>query len=307
MNSVQILDASLRDGGHRTNFNFSDEHLQNILLPLDNSGVEYIEIGYRNGSIRPIEGIGRAGMSHKEYLLMCQSLIKKSTIVVMAHPNNITEADLLELIDCNVGLLRLCIAKNGLPEAIPVIEMAQKLKMPVSVNFIHMTYYSDEELDDVVEQVSQYKPDIIYFADSNGSILPQRIKAIYDRYTSNYAIPFGFHAHDNIGLAQANALAAMSSGVEFIDASLAGMGKGTGNLRTEFFIACLHANKIKKYDLQSVLTASNYVRDALNIGHEAIEMDEFVRGISDFSTADLKLYAQKNQNEYQASEKPKSC
>ena len=293
MNSVQLLDASLRDGGHRTNFHFTDENLQNILLPLDNSGIDYIEIGYRNGSLHPIDGIGRAGLSTKDYLLICQSLIKKSTIAVMAHPNNINEADLLELIEYGVGLLRICIAKNGLPEAIPVIELAQKLNLPVSANFIHMTYYSDEELDEVVDKVSKYKPDIIYFADSNGSILPHRIQAIYERYTSNYMIPFGFHAHDNIGLAQYNALAAMNAGVQFVDASLAGMGKGTGNLKTEFFIACLHANNIKKYDLQSVLTASNYVRHALNIGPEAIEMDEFVRGISDFSTADLKLFNQK--------------
>lgn len=294
MNSVQILDASLRDGGHRTNFYFSDSELQGILLPLDNSGIEFIEIGYRNGALHPIENIGRAGLTDKNYLLFCQSLIKKSTIAVMAHPTNVTEDDLLELKSYGVGLLRLCIAKNGLAEALPVIELAQKLKLLVSANFIHMTYYKDEELDEVVDKVSKYNPDIIYFADSNGSILPQRIKAIYDRYTSNYSIPFGFHAHDNIGLAQSNALAAMSSGVQYIDASLAGMGKGTGNLKTEFFIAYLHANNIKKYDLQAVLTASNYVRDALNIGHEAIEMDEFIRGISDFSTADLKSFNEKN-------------
>ncbi|KTD34889.1 4-hydroxy-2-oxovalerate aldolase [Legionella moravica] len=293
MNSIQLLDASLRDGGHRTNFHFSDDELRGILLPLDNSGVEFIEIGYRNGSLHPIANIGRAGITGRDYLLFCQSLIKKSTIAVMAHPNNISETDLLELKECGVGLLRICIAKNKLADAFSVIQLAQKLKFLVSVNFIHMTYYTDDELDEVVEQVSHYKPDIIYFADSNGSILPQRIKAIYDRYTSNYAIPFGFHAHDNIGLAQSNALAAMDAGVQFIDASLAGMGKGTGNLKTEFFIACLHANNVKKYDLQAVLTASNYVRDALNIGHEAIEMDEFIRGISDFSTADLKSYTQK--------------
>ncbi|KTD52753.1 4-hydroxy-2-oxovalerate aldolase [Legionella quateirensis] len=293
MNSVQLLDASLRDGGHRTNFHFSDDELRGILLPLDNSGVEFIEIGYRNGSLHPIENIGRAGVTDRDYLLFCQSLIKNSTIAVMAHPNNVSEDDLLELKECGVGLLRICIAKNKLAEAFPVIQLAQKLKLLISVNFIHMTYYTDDELDEVVEQVSHYKPDIIYFADSNGSILPQRIKAIYERYTSNYSIPFGFHAHDNIGLAQSNALAALSSGVQFIDASLAGMGKGTGNLKTEFFIAYLHANNIKKYDLQAVLTASNYVRDALNIGHEAIEMDEFIRGISDFSTADLKSLTQK--------------
>lgn len=294
MDSIQLLDASLRDGGHRTNFHFTDSELQGILVPLDNSGVEYIEIGYRNGSLHPIENLGRAGFCDKDYLLFCQSLIKNSMITVMAHPNNINESDLMELKDCGVGLLRICIAKNGLAEALPIIKIAKQMNLQVSVNFIHITYYSDEELDQVVEEVSHYEPDMIYFADSNGSILPHRIKAIYERYTTNYSIPFGFHAHDNIGLAQTNALMAINCGVRFIDASLAGMGKGTGNLKTEFFIAFLHANAVKKYDLQSALSASNYVRNVLKIGHEAIEMDEFVRGISDFSTADLKLFNLKN-------------
>lgn len=294
MNSIQLLDASLRDGGHRTNFHFSNRDLEEILRPLDQSGIDYIEIGYRNGSLHPIESLGRAGFCDKNYLLFCQSLIKKSTIAVMAHPNNINEIDLIELKACGVGLLRICIAKNGLAEAIPIIKMAKKNNIPVSVNFIHMTYYSDDELNEVVEQVSHHQPDMIYFADSNGSIHPERIKAIYEKYTHNYSIPFGFHAHDNIGLAHANALAAMNSGVRFIDASLAGMGKGTGNLKTEFFIAYLHAIHIKKYDLQAVLTAANYTRNALKIGHEPIEMDEFVRGITDLSTADLKLFNQNN-------------
>ena len=290
MNSIHILDASLRDGGHRTNFDFSDNNLQEILISLDNSGIDYIEIGYRNGSLHPIENIGRAGLCDKNYLGLCRSLINKSIIAVMAHPHNVTEQDLIELKDSGVGLLRICIAKGGLNEAIPVIEMAKKINLQVSANFIHMTYYTEEELDKVVDEVSQYKPDMIYFADSNGSILPDRIKTIYEKYSTNYSIPFGFHAHDNIGLAQSNAVAAISSGAQFIDASIAGMGKGTGNLKTEFFIAYLHAINIKKYDLQAVLTAANYVRNALKIGHEVIEMDEFIRGISDFSTADLKLY-----------------
>lgn len=296
MNLIQLLDASLRDGGHRTNFHFTDSELQGILIPLDNSGVEYIEIGYRNSSSQPGDNLGRAGYCDRDYLLFCQALIKNSTIAVMAHAKNINESDLVELKECGVGLLRLCIPKGGLPEAVPIIKMAKQLNMQVSVNFILMTNYSNEELDQVVEQVSHHDPDMIYFADSNGSILPHRIKEIYERYTPNYEVPFGFHAHDNIGLAQTNALTAINCGAQLIDASLAGMGKGTGNLKTEFFIAFLHANKVEKYDLHSALSASNYVRNVLKIGHEAIEMEEFVRGISDISNAvDLKMYHLKSK------------
>lgn len=290
MNKIEILDASLRDGGHRINFHFQDEHLQNVLKPLDQSGVEYIEIGYRNGPLHPVENMGRAGVCEKNYLSFCQSLIKKAKIAVMAHPNYINENDLKELQDCGVQLLRVCIVKNELSEAIPTIELAQKMGMEVSVNFIHMSYYTDKELEEVVQQVSHYHPDMIYFADSNGALLPSRVEDIYSRLTKIYSIPFGFHAHDNLGLAQANAIAAMHSGAHYIDTSLAGMGKGTGNLKTEFFIAYLEAINSSTYDLHQALTAANYVRNALHIGHESIEMDEFIRGISNLSTADLKSY-----------------
>lgn len=294
-NSIQLLDASLRDGGHRTNFHFKDNELEGFLPLLDHSGIEYIEIGYRNGSLHFIPDLGRAGWCHKDYLLFCQGLIKNSKMAVMAHPHNVTQEDLRELKNCSVALLRICIARGELPVALPLIKMAQDLGMMVSVNFIHISYYTNAELDDVVGLASSHQPDIIYFADSNGSLLPSRTKEIYDRYLGESSIPFGFHAHDNIGLAQANALAALNSGVRFIDASLAGMGKGIGNLRTEFFTAYLHAIDIKKYNLQDVLNAANYVRDVLKIGHEAIEMDEFIRGITDLSTADLKAYKEKNK------------
>jgi 4-hydroxy 2-oxovalerate aldolase len=293
MNKLQLLDASLRDGGHRTNFHFKDSELEGILPLLDRSGIEFIEIGYRNGSLHPINDLGRAGWCAKEYVLFCHSLVKHAKIAVMAHPKNVTKDDLAELKNCGVDLLRVCVAKGDLANALPLIKIAQKLGLLISINFIHLSYYSNAELDEVLKQVNPYKPDMIYFADSNGSLLPARVKEVYDRYITQYDIPFGFHAHDNIGLAQTNALAALNSGVRYIDASLAGMGKGTGNLKTEFFTAYLHAINIKKYNLEDILNAANFVRDALKIGHEAIEMDEFIRGVTDLSTADLKLYKQK--------------
>jgi 4-hydroxy 2-oxovalerate aldolase len=286
---IKILDASLRDGGHRTDFHFTDDDLSNILKPLDDSLVEYIEIGYRNGALHPVNHLGRAGTCNKDYLLLCRSLIKKAQIAVMVHPTHVTKDDLQELSDCGVTLLRICLAKGALASTLPVILLATSLHLKVSVNIIHMSYYTPIELDELIKQLSPYQPDIIYLADSNGTMQPQHIKSLYDRYINHYPIAFGFHAHDNIGLAQTNALAAIDAGVTYIDASLAGMGKGIGNLKTEFFIAYLHACNMKHHNLSQALIAANYVRQALNIGHEPIEMDEFIRGITNLSTADLKL------------------
>lgn len=290
MHTFNLLDVSLRDGGHRTNFHFSHTQLRNILTPLDNSGIDYVEVGYRNGSLHPIANLGRAGFCDREYLDDCHSLLKHAKMAVMAHPKHINEQDIIDLQAHGVQLLRLCVSKGHLNEALPAIGFAKRHYLPVSVNFIHLSYYSDAELTKVVAEVAPYQPDMIYFADSNGSLLPDRIHSIYKTYLSRYAIPFGFHAHDNLGLAQANALAAMDAGVPFIDASLAGMGKGTGNLKTEFFTAWLHAINHKQYDLKAIVKAANYVRDTLGIGCEALSMDEFTRGITDLSTADLKAF-----------------
>ncbi len=292
---IKLLDASLRDGGHRTNFHFQDKDLKGILPFLDHAGLEYIEIGYKNGSLHPIENLGRAGWCDSDYMLFCRSLVKNAKLAVMAHPQNISLQDLNELKNCGIKLLRICIAKNELPLALPVIQMAKEMNLEVSANFIHISYYNNQELDEAMHLINRLTPDMIYFADSNGSLLPARITEIYERYTKTYSIPLGFHAHDNIGLAQANALAAMAAGAQFIDASLAGMGKGIGNLKTEFFVAYLHAIHINKYDLDDILNAANYVRKALKIGHEPIEMDEFIRGVTDLSTADLKVYKEKKQ------------
>jgi 4-hydroxy 2-oxovalerate aldolase len=206
-------------------------------------------------------------------------------MAVMVYPNNVTQDDLMELKDHGVDLLRICIPKNELVDALPKITMARKANLEVALNFMYISNYHEHELDDAIKQASQFNPDIIYFADSNGSLLPCRLKEIYEKYIPNYTIPFGFHAHDNIGLAQANALTAMHSGVRFIDASLAGMGRGTGNLKTEFFIAYLRSIQLKKYNLEEVLKAANYVRHSLKIGQEPIEMAEFLRGISDHYTS----------------------
>lgn len=281
MKTIQVLDVSLRDGGHRTNFHFADQELQQVLTALDKAGIEYIEIGYRNGSAQPVMNMGRAGLCQKDYLLFCNALIKHAKMAVMVFPKNVDQDDLLELKNCGVGLIRICVLKGKLDEAFTTLQMAKDLGFEVAVNLTNMTHYQEFELDEVIEKLIPYQPDVIYFADSNGSVMPDKIVSMYQKYTNKYAIPFGFHAHDNLGLAQANALAAIGAGVKYIDSSLAGMGKGTGNLKTEFFIAYLLAAKMKHYNLEALLLASNYVRDALGIGQEPIQMDEFTRGISD--------------------------
>jgi 4-hydroxy 2-oxovalerate aldolase len=288
MNAINTLDVTLRDGGYRINFRFDSEHIAHILGDLNESGIEYIEIGYKNGSIKHYPNMGDTGICPKEYLLFCQKLITHSKIAVMVHPKNIKLADVQELQECGVGMVRICLVKDSYEQTIPVIEECKTLGMEVSINITRMSRYSEHELDEVVDKISMHPVDVIYFADSNGSMLPEEIQTIYAKYTSKYSILFGFHAHDNLGMAQANSIAAVNNGAKYIDMSLSGMGKGIGNLKSEFFVAYLHAMGIKKYDLDRVRLASNYVRERLDKNPNLIELNDFFMGIADLSIDDIQ-------------------
>lgn len=52
------IDVTLRDGGYRNLFHFSEDYAKQHVKMMDRTGVEWIEIGYRNGSFKPIDNIG---------------------------------------------------------------------------------------------------------------------------------------------------------------------------------------------------------------------------------------------------------
>lgn len=280
-NTLKILDVTLRDGGFRNHFNFSNDTIKTVITTLDKAGIDYIEIGYRNGLIKPTSNLGKTAHCEQDFLLSCKSLVTKSKIAVMVYPKNVQLNDIQELKACGVTLLRVCIPQGQYEAARPIIEAGKQSGLEVGVNFTYMSHYTAAAMDAEVAKISQLNPDVIYFADSNGSMLPTDIATIYEKYITEYpTIPFGLHAHDNLGLAQSNCIAALQAGAQYIDVSLSGMGKGIGNLKAEFFTAWLHALGIKKYGLEEILAATNHIR-TLETMREGIDIEDFKLALSD--------------------------
>jgi 4-hydroxy 2-oxovalerate aldolase len=70
------------------------------------------------------------------------------------------------------------------------------------------------------------------------------------------SIPVGFHAHNNLGMAVANSLAAVEEGAEYIDATCRGLGAGAGNTQSEVLCAVLqrigYETGVNAYDLMDL-------------------------------------------------------
>ncbi|MFA1563199.1 beta/alpha barrel domain-containing protein [Aliivibrio fischeri] len=243
INNLKNVDVTLRDGGYLNNFEFSLEyaiqHVRNISL----SNVEWIEIGYKNGSFKKIDHIGITGVCDNEYVSKIHQAVPDANLCVICHTKNISKSDIKHLSENGVGFLRLCInlencSDEYVYQTLSYSEYAKSLGMLVSINAVRVSQTKLNKLIDFVWTAEKYGVDIIYLADSNGSLTPKLVhKYISTLVNASHTMKIGFHAHDNINMAMANSIEALLTGAEYIDSSLLGMGKGSGNLNIESWIS----------------------------------------------------------------------
>lgn len=287
--NIKILDVTLRDGGYQTNFHFSNELTQQLLTKLDRSGIDYIEVGYRNGTAKHIPNIGDAGICPNNYLKYCRQWIKHAKLTVICHSKNITKSDIRALKDCGVDAVRIVVPYEQNKLSFKYLTFAKELDLEVFANITHVTKYKLYELNILIKKLKKIQLTGIYLADSNGSLLPSEVETIFSklRATDN---GLGFHPHDNLCLAQANAIIASNNHVKFFDTSLLGLGKGAGNLRTEGFVSYLISKGCNKYNLCALLEAAKFLKINLEKAYQNLSVRDMILGVFNLSQEDaLKL------------------
>jgi len=295
MDLVKLLDVTLRDGGYKNNFNFLQEQVEKILFYLDSAGIHYIEIGYRNGPLKLIPNIGQTGLCHASYITMCRSVIKKAKLTVIFHPKNVTLHDLEEMRYLGVEVVRICFQNQDPMLSLQCIEMSLRLGFEVFVNLTRMSQYTKEEILKLVSELKNTGISAIYLADSNGSLTPFSIQELFTPLTREHpSLQFGFHAHDNLFLAQANAATAINHGVTLIDSSLLGIGKGAGNLRTEGIASYLYTRKNYSFNVRDLLEAANYVDSIFKEQYQALPAKDIILGIFNLSQDDAIILGKFN-------------
>ena len=111
---------------------------------------------------------------------------------------------------------------------------------------------SDNEIERISKLAANSKLDIFYFADSLGNLEPKNIVDISNVIKKNWKKDIGFHAHDNMSRALINGVAAFNNGVKWIDSTVTGMGRGAGNIKTEFALLQFSKYLKKDYDISLV-------------------------------------------------------
>jgi 4-hydroxy 2-oxovalerate aldolase len=136
--------------------------------------------------------------------------------------------------DSNIQWVRLAVHVDKLKQSIEVVSWLHEQGYQTTVNLMQIGGVGLEEIHEIAEICSRYPQDVLYFADSLGSMTPEDIDLVVTGLRKHWAGALGFHGHNNMERAVQNALRAMALGVEYIDATVLGMGRGPGNLQTEY-------------------------------------------------------------------------
>ena len=143
-------------------------------------------------------------------------------------------------------MIRVACYVHQIPAAVDMIEDAKNKGYEVSCNIMAISSAQDADVRAALDMIGKSSADCIYIVDSFGSLYPEQIARIVDTYmeTANkYNKILGMHAHDNQKLAFANTIEAVGDGVDWLDATYAGMGRGAGNCSMENLLGFLRNPK----------------------------------------------------------------
>jgi 4-hydroxy-2-oxovalerate aldolase len=240
LQAPNLLDCTLRDGSYAINFQFTSEDTSRLCQSLEAVGVDWIEIGHGVGLCASQRGYGESAETDVAYMKAATSVLTRSKWGMFCIPGIATLEALKEAIDHGVGFIRIGVNLESCAAARPFVELAKKHDLFTCVNFMKSYVRPPQEFAKYAQEAEAYGADLIYLVDSAGGMLPEQVTSYIEAVKERTAdLRLGFHGHNNLGLGVINALRAVEMGVEFIDVSLQGLGRSSGNTPSEQFVCAL--------------------------------------------------------------------
>ncbi len=254
--TIKVLDATMRDGGLVNNFRFTDEFVSALYRANVAAGVDYMELGYKaDKDIFDESKFGKWKFCREDDVYAVvgnnDSALKLACMADVGRCN--VERDIGQKANSPFDLYRIATYINTIPAAIAMAEHCEKMGYETTANVMAISNATEKEIDIALELLGKSPVKAIYIVDSYGSIYPEEMRAIANKYLEagvKYGKQIGIHAHNNQNLAFANTIECTALGVNYLDATVSGMGRGAGNCAMELLLGFL---KNPKYKLVHIL------------------------------------------------------
>jgi 2-isopropylmalate synthase len=248
MRKIYIFDTTLRDGEQSPGVNLNTQEKVEIALQLERLGIDRIEAGFpaaSPGDLAAVNAVARA--------------VKNATIVGLARSR---EPDIDAVREALKGAQDPCIhlflATSPIHrqhklrmEKEQVLEAAEKAIRYAKQYFDKIEFSPEDagrtELDflcQVTEMAIRAGATIVNIPDTVGYMTPYEFgnifKTLKEKVPGIEQIQLSAHCHDDLGLATANALAAVQNGADQIEGTINGIGERAGNTALEEVALALH-------------------------------------------------------------------
>jgi 4-hydroxy 2-oxovalerate aldolase len=276
---IHLIDTTMRDGSHAVSHSFTKEQVRMIARGLDDAGVDIIEISHGDGLAGSSINYGFSHTGEMELIKEASHVIKRARLGALLLPGIGTIRDLEEAYDNGVTAVRVATHVTEADIAIQHIKAAKERNM-FTVGFLMMTHMASPEK--ILEQARIFEDcgvDYVNLADSAGHLLPDEVKERISLLNERLSVPVGFHAHNNMGLAIANSIAAIEEGAQYIDITCRGLGAGAGNCQGEVFAAVLNRLGYETgVDLFKILDVAEKIVDPIMQYPQIINTDSLMLG-----------------------------
>lgn len=281
---MKLIDVTLRESVYYGKGVSNEEglaYLNKLKESVSNKWIHWVEIGYlNNDSEEPLN-------YSKEYFLraaeICKGTFKLSAMMHLPK-SDITKWD-AEVVS-KLDLVRIVVG-HSIPEKMhEYVQYFHRLGVKVSANITYAADLNNEEILREIERGKAMELDYFYCADSSGSFSTNTVSRISELMSRCCGrMEPGLHLHDHLQMSLANALEAKKCGLELMDVSVTGAGKGGGNLKMEQAILALNGKEA------NTMETLNGLHDLVCFFSEMINQDSgrFSREMMDFLTGIYRL------------------
>ncbi|MHB8808597.1 MAG: aldolase catalytic domain-containing protein [Desulfobulbaceae bacterium] len=245
---IKVIDCTVRDGGLMNKWQFDDNFVRKVYTALAEGGVDYMEIGYLSSE---------SAFSRDEYgpwkfcaeadlKRIIGNKEKKIKLSAMADIGRIEYDDIRPRGESSLDMVRVACYVHQIDKAINLAHHCMDKGYETTINLMAVSTVGLRELEEALDDLAKSRVPIIYLVDSFGAFYSEDIDVLAKKYMASLpGKTIGIHAHNNQQLAFANTIAAIINGINYLDATLYGIGRGAGNCPLELLISFLKNPKFK--------------------------------------------------------------
>ena len=265
MSKIIITDSSLRDGNHAVKHTITLDSIKRYCQFADTAGIPIIEVGHGNGLGASSLLIGQSPFTDEQMLRTAKENLKTSKLGIHIIPGIATvKKDIEKAINIGVDVYRVATHCTEATLSKSHIEYLRNKNKTVFGVLMMSALADTKTLVENAKIMEGYGAEAIIIMDSTGTYLPIDVYERIGSLKDSLKIDIGFHAHDNLGLATANSLAAVIEGATYIDACIRGFGAGAGNAHLEMLIPVLEKSGYEVgIDFKKVIIEADTVMDYL--------------------------------------------